>query len=122
MALLSAAPRDGELRLGETETIDLKYVNYGESVNADLALDALGEVFYWSRGTAALTGAGAVTETSLAIEVPDQPEAAGETEFLLVTQAGDMALTNRFNWTVVPEPCWFALLVLLSFGFRKRLI
>lgn len=121
LALLSAAPRDGELRLGETETIDLKYVNYGESVNADLALDALGEVFYWSRGTAALTGAGAVTETSLAIEVPDQPEAAGETEFLLVTQAGDMALTNRFNWTVVPEPCWFALLVLLSFSFRKRL-
>ena len=122
LALISAAPRDGELRLGETETIDLKYVNYGEDVSADLALDAQGEVAYWSRGTAALAGAGAVTETSLAIEVPDQPEAAGETEFLLVTQAGDMALTNRFNWTVVPEPCLFALLVLLSFGFRKRFI
>ncbi len=119
-ALVSALPESDELRLGETENIDLKYVNYGEGGEALIKLRSLGEVAYGIEKTAALAGNGAETETALELAVPDDAAAAGETEFLLTTQLHDAVLSNYFNWKVVPEPCYLTVFVLLSLLLRKR--
>lgn len=119
-ALVSALPESDELRLGETEKIDLKYVNYGEGGEALIKLRSLGEVAYGIEKTAALAGNGTETETALELAVPDDAAAAGETEFLLTTQLHDAVLSNYFNWKVVPEPCWLTVFVLLSLLLRRR--
>lgn len=119
--LLSAVPESGELRLGETETIGLKYVNYGDAGDALIKLQSLGEVAYGVEKTAALAGTGAETEVDLELIIPDDAAASGDTEFLLTTTFGDTVLSNYFNWKVVPEPCWLSVFVLLSLIFRKRL-
>ena len=115
--LVSAEPRNTELHLGETEPIDLQYVNYGPAGDAEVRIVAPG---YSGSGTVSLAGNGAATDCAVAIEIPQDEEASGLTDFDIITTLNGASSTNTFSWVVVPEPMSAAALLLLFLALGKR--
>lgn len=116
-ALLSAKPQNAEFHLGESEPVDLKYVNYGQAGHAEVTI---GTPDYSSSASVYLAGGGETTESTVSIDIPANEEAAGTTDFNVITKLNGSAVTNTFTWNVVPEPAAAALLLLGLALFRRK--
>ena len=110
-ALLSADPQNPELHLGENEPIDLKYVNYGQAGYAEIKIETAD---YFSKDIVFIDGSGATTESTMYLGIPQNEEAAGTTDFRIITKLNDSTATNAYTWNVVPEPALLALLALCA--------
>ena len=119
-ALLSAKPQNTELHLGESEPIDLSFVNYGPAGAADVTIESDGPVYYSCAETLTLEGQGAATAATIYLPVPENEEAAGTTEFNVTTSMNGKSLTNTYTWTVVPEPAVIALLAICALMFIRK--
>ena len=110
-ALLSAKPQNTELHLGEREPIDLTFVNYGPTGYADFTIESAGPVYYSGMATVTLEGQGETTAVTALFSIPENEEAAGLTDFNIITKMNGKAVTNSYSWLVVPEPAMTALLL-----------
>ena len=119
-ALLSAKPENTELHLGEFEPIDLTFVNYGPTGDADVTIESAGPVYYSGMATITLEGLGATTAVTAAFPIPENEEAAGLTDFNIITSMNGRAVTNTYSWVVVPESTSLAALLLLLALAMKR--
>lgn len=120
-ALLSAKPQNQELKLGEPEPIDLAFVNYGPAGAADVTIESAGPVYYSAAETLTLEGQGATTAATICLPVPENEEAAGLTEFNVITSMNGTSVTNSYSWLVVPEPfCGLALALALAAMARGK--
>ena len=116
-ALLSAKPQNTELHLGESEPIDLKYVNYGQAGYAEVKIETTD---YFSTDVISLAGGGATTESTTYLKIPQNEEAAGTTDFNVITKLNGSTVTNTYTWNVVPEPAFMALLALGALAFIRK--
>ena len=116
-ALLSAKPQNTELHLGESEPIDLKYVNYGQDGYAEIRIETID---YFSKDVVFIEGNGATTENTMFLNIPQNEEAAGTTDFNIITTLNGSTATNTYTWTVIPEPAVIALMALCALAFIRK--